>query len=179
MRIRTDSTFLGVIDVQEKLLAVMQDAAKVVQAVTRLARAADLLGVARLLVEQYPEGLGRTPGPIAAVCPEPTSKRCFSAMGCDGFCRAIPPSADTCVLVGLETHVCILQTAIDLMERGITVFVAVDAVTSRHPIDHETALRRIEASGVMLTTSESVLFEWCRSADHPRFQDVRRLVVDR
>ena len=80
------------------------------------------------------------------------------------------------MLCGLETHVCVAQTALDLLARGYAVFVAVDAVASRHPIDHETALRRLEAAGAIPTTSEAVLFEWCGTAEHPRFQDVRKLV---
>jgi nicotinamidase-related amidase len=81
------------------------------------------------------------------------------------------------VLCGLETHVCISQTALDLLARGLNVFVAVDAVASRHAVDHETALMRLQASGAILTTTEAVLFEWCRSAEHPQFQAVRKLVL--
>ncbi|MFM8702311.1 MAG: isochorismatase family protein, partial [Planctomycetia bacterium] len=73
--------------------------------------------------------------------------------------------------------VCIAQTALDLLARGLAVFVAVDAVSSRHRIDHEIALRRLESSGAILTTTEAILFEWCRSAEHPQFQAVRRLVL--
>jgi len=174
-----ETTFLAVIDMQERLLAVMPEAIRLVAAATRLARAAEWLGVERLLVEQYPEGLGRSPEPLAAACPTAITKRCFSAAGCGRFLEAIPASAASCVLVGLETHVCVQQTALDLMERGIAVFVAVDAVGSRHAIDHDTALARLEASGATLTTTESLVFEWCRSADHPRFQDLRRLVLER
>ena len=81
------------------------------------------------------------------------------------------------MLCGLETHVCIAQTALDLLARGLGVFITVDAVTSRHALDHEVALRRLEGAGAILTTSEAVLFEWCRSAEHPQFQAVRRLVL--
>ena len=81
------------------------------------------------------------------------------------------------MLAGLETHVCVAQTALDLLARGVGVFVAVDAVTSRHTTDHEVALRRLEGAGAVLTTTESVLFEWCRSAEHPQFQAIRRLVT--
>jgi hypothetical protein len=91
--------------------------------------------------------------------------------------RHITDDIESVLLCGLETHVCIQQTALDLLARGLTVFIAVDAVGSRHPIDHEIALRRLEASGVLLTTSEAALFEWCHSAEHPQFQAVRKLVL--
>ena len=81
------------------------------------------------------------------------------------------------ILAGLETHVCVAQTALDLLAAGRNVFVVVDAVASRHAIDHDTALRRLESAGVVLVTSEAVLFEWCRTAEHPQFQAVRRLVL--
>ena len=84
---------------------------------------------------------------------------------------------ESIVIAGVETHVCVLQTAIDLMGRGFTVFVVVDAVGSRFAIDHDTAIARLAASGAVLTTCETVLFEWCRSADHPRFRAVRDLVL--
>lgn len=179
MRSIPRTTFLAIVDIQEKLLAVIPDADRIVSAATRLARAAECLGIARLLVEQYPEGLGRSPEPLAAACPAAASKRSFSCVGCERFVESIPPDAETCVLAGLETHVCVQQTALDLIERGLAVFIAVDAVGTRHALDHETALRRLESSGAILTTTESLLFEWCRSADHPRFQEIRRLVLSR
>lgn len=179
MRSNVETTFLAVVDIQERLLTAMPDAERTVAAATKLARAADYLGIARVLVEQYPEGLGRTPERLSAACPAAISKRCFSGVDCERFVEAIPAAAESCVIAGLETHICVQQTALDLMDRGIAVFIAVDAVCSRHAIDHDTALRRLESSGATLTTAESLLFEWCRSADHPRFQDIRRLVLDR
>jgi nicotinamidase-related amidase len=101
----------------------------------------------------------------------------FSCCGCGGFDAALAPEIASVVLAGLETHVCVTQTALDLLARGIGVFVAVDAITSRHAIDHEVALRRLEGAGAVLTTTEAVLFEWCRSAEHPQFQAIRRLVA--
>jgi nicotinamidase-related amidase len=83
----------------------------------------------------------------------------------------------TVVLVGFETHVCIAQTALDLLAGGLDVCIAVDAVASRHAIDHETALRRLEGAGAVPVTTESLIFEWCGTAEHPRFQELRRLVL--
>jgi nicotinamidase-related amidase len=177
MRLDPARSLLAVIDVQERLLAALPDAEPVVGRCIRLARAASLLGVGRVLTEQYPKGLGPTPAALAATLPPPVAKLAFSCRGCGGFDAAVGPGMTAVVLAGLETHVCIAQTALDLLAEGLAVFIAVDAVAARHAVDHETALRRLEAAGAVLTTSEAVLFEWCRSAEHPRFQEIRRLVL--
>jgi nicotinamidase-related amidase len=180
MRMAPDTTLLCVIDVQERLLAVIPDADRLVARVTRLAEAARLLNVRTTLTEQYPKGLGPTPAGLRAMLPAPESKRSFSSAACPGVAAAIASGSGTSAVVvcGLETHVCISQTVLDLLTEGLTVFVAVDAVASRHAIDHDTALRRLEAAGAIPTTTEAVLFEWCRSADHPAFQAVRKLVLE-
>jgi nicotinamidase-related amidase len=176
MRLDPASSLLAIIDVQERLLAAMPDAERVVARCRRLAEAARLLGVRAVLTEQYPQGLGPTPVALASLLPPPASKLAFSCSGCGAFDEAVAFGVSAVVLAGLETHVCVTQTALDLLAGGVTVFVAVDAIASRHGIDHETALRRLEGAGVILTTSEAVLFEWCRTAEHPQFQAVRRLV---
>lgn len=176
MRLLPATSLLAVIDVQQRLLAAMPDAERVVSRCLRLAEAARILGVGCVLTEQYPQGLGPTPAALAAVLPPAASKLAFSCRGCGGFDAGLVPAVTAVVLAGLETHVCIAQTALDLLAEGRGVFVAVDAVASRHGLDHEVALRRLESVGAVLTTSEAVIFEWCRSAEHPRFQEVRRLV---
>jgi nicotinamidase-related amidase len=81
------------------------------------------------------------------------------------------------VLIGIETHICVLQTALDLLSRGYRVYVAADAVGSRHRIDHDVALQRLRDHGVIVTTAESVLFEWCETAEMPQFKAIRDLVA--
>ena len=177
MRLDPATCLLAVIDVQERLLPAIPEAARVVARCTRLAAAARLLGVKTVVTEQYPRGLGGTVAALAATLPAASSKMTFSCCGSADFAAAAA-GVDAVVLAGLETHVCVTQTALDLLGRGLVVFVAVDAVASRHALDHEVALRRLEAAGAIPTTSEAVLFEWCRSAEHPRFQEIRRLVLD-
>ncbi len=177
MRLSPATSLVAVIDVQERLLAAMPDAERVVARCHRLAEAARLLGIASVLTEQYPKGLGPTPHGLAAVLPPAAAKTAFSCAGCAAFDAAVGSGATSVVLAGLETHVCISQTALDLLAAGLDVFIAVDAVASRHSLDHDTALRRLERAGVILTTTEAILFEWCRSAEHPQFQAVRRLVL--
>ena len=83
------------------------------------------------------------------------------------------------VLVGMETHVCVMQTALDLLEAGLHVFLPVDALGARGAIDHDTALRRLEQAGAVLTTAEAVAFEWTADASHPQFKAVSKLVISR
>ena len=177
MRLHAPSSLLCVVDVQERLLPAIPAGSQVVAAAGRLADAAALLGVRTVVTEQYPKGLGPTHPDLAARLPPVITKMTFSCCGSDAFVEAIPADVESVLLCGVETHVCIQQTALDLLARGLTVFIAVDAVGSRHAIDHDTALRRLESSGAILTTSESALFEWCGSAEHPNFQAVRRLVL--
>lgn len=179
MRLNPATSFLCVIDVQERLLPVVPDSDRVVARCCRLACAAGLLDVTRVLTEQYPKGLGTTPPALAALLEPAEEKMIFSSAGCAVVEKAVAAGLTTVVLAGLETHVCVAHTALDLLAKGLQVFVALDAVASRHAIDHETALRRLEGAGAILTTSEAILFEWCRSAEHPRFQAVRRLVLER
>ena len=82
------------------------------------------------------------------------------------------------LLVGIETHVCVLQTALDLAAAGFQTYVAVDAVGARNSVDHETALRRMESAGVILTTTETAMFEWCRTSEAPEFKRISALAKE-
>jgi len=177
MRLHAPTSLLCVVDIQERLLPAIPTGPQVVAMAGRLAEAAALLGVRSLLTEQYPKGLGPTPPDLAAKLPPALTKMAFSCCGSDAFTAALTADIESVLICGLETHVCIQQTALDLLGRGLTVFIAVDAVGSRHTLDHEIALRRLESSGALLTTTEAALFEWCRSAEHPQFQAVRKLVL--
>jgi nicotinamidase-related amidase len=83
------------------------------------------------------------------------------------------------LVCGIETHVCILQTALDLAAAGFEPYVAVDAVGARQTVDHETALRRMESAGVILTTTETAMFEWCRTAEAPEFKTISALAKEK
>jgi nicotinamidase-related amidase len=177
MRLERTASVLCVVDVQERLVPAMADGEGVVARCRRLVEGALLLGVPMVATEQYRKGLGPTVPSLAERLPPPLEKLSFSCCGGAGFAAAIPPAARQVVLCGLETHVCVAQTALDLLAQGYAVFLAVDAITSRHAIDRDVALRRLEASGAVPTTSEAILFEWCRTAAHPEFQAVRKLVL--
>jgi len=181
MRLDPATSLLAVVDIQERLNAAVPGASLVVGRSTRLASAAKLLGVRAVLTEQYPQGLGPTPPALAGLLPPAHAKTAFSCCGCPAFAALVDSPADpihAVVLCGLETHVCIAQTALDLLARGLCVSIAVDAVASRHTLDHEIGLRRLEAAGAVLTTTEAILFEWMRDAAHPQFKAVQKLVRD-
>jgi nicotinamidase-related amidase len=177
MRLERTASVLCVIDVQERLVPAMHGGDAVVARCRRLAAGARLLGVPTLVTEQYRKGLGPTVPSLADLLPSPLEKMSFSCCGSAGFMASLPAAARQVVLCGLETHVCVAQTALDLLAEGYAVVLAVDAITSRCPLDRDVALRRLEGSGAVPTTSEAILFEWCRTAAHPEFQAVRKLVL--
>src|SRR5262245_56252734 len=145
-------TALLVIDVQEKLMAKIPDAQGLVRNISFLIDAARLLQLPVLATEQYPKGLGPTVAELTPRLPERPDKVAFS-------CAAVPSVVETLhrearpkvVLAGIETHVCVLQTALDLLAQDFRLYIPVDAVASRYRIDHDVALRRLENLGVTLT----------------------------
>jgi nicotinamidase-related amidase len=172
-----EDTALLVVDVQERLLPAIANHAQVVWNVRRLVDGAKTLGLAVAATEQYPKGLGSTVSELAERLPQRPSKLTFSCAGCSVIFQDWKERGIYKLLVsGIETHVCVLQTVLDLLADGWRVYVAVDAVGARRPIDHETALRRMESSGATLTTTEASLFEWCQTAERPEFKQISRLV---
>jgi nicotinamidase-related amidase len=174
-------TALLVIDVQEKLLPHIHQAARLLRNIAFLIDGARLLDLPVLVTEQYPRGLGPTVPELAQRLPEPRpDKRAFSACAAPGVVEALHRGArPKVVLAGMEAHVCVLQTALDLLALDFRVYVAVDGVGARSPIDHETALRRMEQAGAVPVTCEMCVFEWLAGSEHPRFKEASRLVQDR
>ena len=130
-----------------------------------------------LATEQYPRGLGPTVASLAALLPAPTAKTLFHAA--DAVADELARRAVRRVtIVGIEAHVCIAQTALELLHRGFEVQVPADAVGSRSDFDAEIALRRLERAGAVITTTEAVLFEWTERSDRPEFKAISALVKD-
>ena len=173
---RADTGVL-VVDVQEKLANALGSSARVIWNIRRLLDGAKLLGLPTLATEQYPQGLGATVAELAARLDRPTEKLSFSCFGVPNLFDELRGRDIYKLLVcGLETHVCVQQTVLDLLADGWRVYVAVDAVGSRHELDHETALRRMDSAGAVLTTTEAALFEWCQEAGTPEFKQISQLV---
>lgn len=180
-RLRAESSVLLVIDVQDKLLVKIPTAAALVANAGFLIDVAALHEIPVLGTEQYPKGLGPTTPELARRLP-PTipSKTTFSCSGAGTFLEELEMlRRPNIVLVGMETHVCVAQTALDLIEAGLHVFLPVDALAARVAIDHDTAIRRLEQAGAVPTTVEAIAFEWTRDAAHPKFKAMSALVIGR
>jgi nicotinamidase-related amidase len=173
-------TALLVIDVQEKLVPAIAGAAPMVRNIGFLVDAAGLLGMPVQATEQYPKGLGPTVPELASRLPYRPDKVAFSSCAVGSVVEALHREArPKVVLAGIETHVCVLHTALDLLALDFRVFLPVDAVGARFRLDHDVALRRLEQAGAVLTTTEGCLFEWVGGAGHPHFKAISRLVQER
>lgn len=172
---------LVLVDLQEKLLAAMSEARNVVSACRLLRDAAELFGVPVTLTEHYPRGLGATVSELLKSSSDVRTKLRFSA----AESLAFPPASesggerDQMVVAGLEAHICLAQTALDLLSLGYRVTVVADAIASRRTIDRDIALQRLRDVGVTVTTAEAVVFEWCETAEDPQFKALSQLVKQR
>jgi nicotinamidase-related amidase len=172
-----DDTALLVVDVQDRLIQLIPNHNRIVWNIRRLIDGANSLNVRVAATEQYPKGLGPTTKELAERLGEIPDKLTFSCGGCPEVFEAWRDAGVFKVLVvGIETHVCVQQTAMDLLADGFRVYLAVDALGSRHEVDFETALRRMDSSGATLTTTEAALFEWCDVAGTPEFKEISALV---
>ncbi|SFJ05970.1 hydrolase [Planctomicrobium piriforme] len=172
---------LVIVDVQEKLLPVIPESEAVVANCIKLVKGSALLQVPCSITEQYPRGLGPTTAAVAELTTERSEKLRFSAAEAMSWAReaGTDDGRQQIVLAGIETHVCVLQTAFDLLAAGFDVFVVADAVHSRRPLDHEVALKRMADSGARIITTEMALFEWCEVAGNDQFKQISRLVTGR
>jgi nicotinamidase-related amidase len=182
MRLDRANTLLLIIDVQERLMPAIDDAAGVIRNIDRLVRGCHLLGVPALLTEQYVRGLGATVEPVRRAFEEtsgyaPIEKSCFSAYGCEAFSARLAALGRTQILVaGVETHVCVYQTVEDLLARGLTVSVIADAVSSRTPRNRELALDRMTSDGATPSSTEMALFELTVTSGTDEFRAISRLI---
>ena len=178
-RLQIEGSALLVVDVQENLVHAMSSGRELVFECGRLMEGADILGVPVIATEQYPVGLGRTVEPLTPWISDENKreKTTFSAASCsDLFLKLREMGCHRIVVCGIETHVCVLQTVLDLLADGWLVDVVVDGTMSRGELDHITALERLESSGATLTTVETVLFEWCDRSDRAEFKSISELV---
>jgi nicotinamidase-related amidase len=175
-----ESAGLAVIDMQEAFRAVMPDFGAVASRIGLAVEGARLLEVPVIVTEQYPRGLKHTASEIIARLPEelkPIEKSCFSSCGADDFLSQLSNQKIKQVLVcGIEAHICVLQTSLDLLARGFEVFLVSDCITSRRPENKEAALSRLIQAGAIHTTLEMVLFEMMRTADSPQFKAIQNLI---
>jgi nicotinamidase-related amidase len=173
---------LVIVDMQSKLSAVMdeKDAQTMHENTISLLEAAKNLAIPVLATEQYPQGLGKTEMSVQDNLPNNApifEKTAFSCLGASGFIPALEQThRKQIILVGQEAHVCILQTALDLISLGYEVHVVEDAICSRKAEHKFYALQRLQAQNAIITNYESVLFEWLRDANHPDFKVISGLL---
>jgi nicotinamidase-related amidase len=181
-------TAMLVVDVQEKLMPAMNEGSRIAWNIRRLLDAAKVVGIPAFGTEQYPRGLGPTLPEIAErlgqttskITPKIMSKMTYSCGGCPAIFDEIRRRGLFKILItGVEAHVCIAQTAFDLMADGFRVYVPVDAVGSRFELDYRVALKRLDSAGATLTTVEAAMFEWCETAESSAFKTIRGLALEK
>lgn len=173
-RLELTSTAVLVVDVQERLLPAMHNAQAVEAQVIRLLRGAGVLGLPVLVTEQYPNGLGLTTAPVLEALGDQAIVRADKLK----FSACLEPVTDalrqkqirSVLVCGIEAHVCVLQTCLDLLDQNIMPFLVVDAIGSRRTSDQEAAQQRMSQAGVVVTTVESALLEMVGEAGTPRFK---------
>ena len=179
LKIERDDAIFVAIDFQERLLPAMHDCEQLEARVVKLVKGMRELGIPMIVTQQYTKGLGPTVPSIAEAIGDftPVEKTSFSCLGENTFVEAIESSdKGTVILAGIEAHICVEQTAIDLLRDGYEVALVTDCVQSRDPKNKEITLQRLAQAGVILTSFESVLYELLGGAKAPEFKAISALV---
>ena len=175
-----DKAVLIIVDLQEAFRFPINDFAQIAARTSTVVRGFQILNVPIIVTEQYPKGLGRTAEEILLSLPgdfEVVEKTAFSSCGASAFMEKLRETgASQIVLCGLEAHVCINQTAHDLLNEGFDVHLLIDCVSSRFSHDKETALLKMRISGVVPSSVEMALFELMRDARHEQFKEIQELI---
>nr|XP_048282832.1 isochorismatase domain-containing protein 2 [Myodes glareolus] len=177
-RILPESSILFLCDMQEKLRDRILYFPQIVSVAARMLKVAQLLDVPVLLTEQYPQGLGPTVPELGAQGIQAVSKTCFSMVPPLQQELDRRPHLQSVLLCGIETQVCILNTALDLLDRGLQVHVAVDACSSQSEINRLVSLGRMRQSGVFLSTSEALILQLVKDSTHPRFKEIQKIIKE-
>ena len=168
--IALNDTQLVIIDIQGKLSQIVHESERVLYNSRIMIEGCRLLGIPIVWLEQLPEKLGATH-------PSPIAKSCFSAYANASFVEQLESNnRKQVVLIGIETHICVYQTAVDLLRNGYEVFVVADAVSSRTSDNKAIGIETIRHEGAKILSTEAVLFALMRTAEHPKFRDIAKLV---
>jgi nicotinamidase-related amidase len=172
-----DKTVLIVVDIQEKLLPPIFQKDQLVRNAQLLIRLASILELPALLTTQYSKGLGSTVPQISSLLPgvAPIDKLMFSCFGSDTFCstlKRLPGNRTSVLLCGMESHICVMQTALAAIREGYMVHVATDAVSSRSEWNWKMGLDRMQAAGAVLSSTEMAIYELLRSSGAPAFKEM-------
>jgi nicotinamidase-related amidase len=175
--LQTEHCALIVVDIQEKLLPPIFQKEQLVKNSQLLIRLAGILKIPTLMTTQYAKGLGNTVAEIASLLPgtDPVDKQMFSCFGSDVFCsslKRLPGNRNTLLLCGMESHICVMQTALGALREGYIVHVASDAVSSRTEWNWKIGLERMRAAGAILSSTEMIVYELLRSSGAPAFREL-------
>jgi nicotinamidase-related amidase len=179
MRIVKENTTALFIDFQERLFPAMNDKETLLKNAKILVEGIKILGIPMAFTQQYTKGLGETLDGLRSLVPDfaPIEKTDFSCFGAEGYADFLEHhQSKTIILCGIEAHVCVLQTAVDLKDAGFNPIVVTDCITSRSAISKEAAIERFRTENIMTTTCESILFELTRSAKADEFRAISKLV---
>jgi nicotinamidase-related amidase len=175
--LEVDQCALIVVDIQEKLLPPIFEKERLLKNSQLLIRLAGILKIPTLVSTQYAKGLGNTVSEIASLLPEnqPTDKLMFSCFGSDVFCsllKRLPGNRTTLLLCGMESHICVMQTALGALREGYLVHIASDAVSSRTEWNWKVGLDRMRAAGAIISSTEMMMYELLRSSGVPAFKEL-------
>ncbi len=179
MQMIGNASCLLIVDVQERLIPVVHSPRSVIVGCATLMQAANIIGCPIVVSEQYVRGLGPTVGNLRSLAPQDSclEKTSFSCASDESIMTRLSSfGRRQVVMAGIETHVCVLQSALGLRENGFEVFVVAEACSSRRPESERAALARMVMCGVHVVTTEMVFFEWLGSKNHPAFKEVQQLV---
>lgn len=179
LKARRDDSVLIVIDEQPSFMQTVWEQERVLRRSEFLICVASVLGVPALATEQYPSRMGPTNEALAPYLERPEAKMTFSCCGSAPFMDRLRATArKQMILVGVETHICVSQTAVDLLNEGFHVMVCPDAVSARTIEMHKLGMERMRDSGVLPIHTESVAYEWMGTAEHPNFRDALKIVKE-
>ena len=178
-RVSNSSTCLFICDIQDRFRPLIYRSETIIKKSSLLLKVANILEIPCIVTEQYSKALGPTVPEIKS-CLKPQTKvfekKVFSMMTEDVWKEFRSTGASEVILCGIESHVCVLQTALDLLNNGVSVHLVCDAISSQRPYDRACAIERMKSCNAVVTTTESVIFDLMRSADHPKFKEISGLV---
>lgn len=174
LRMDAGRSIVVLVDFQERLMPAIHDGQQVIVRARLLAEVAEELAVPVIGTAQNPAKLGPTIAVIDDYCQVVVDKACFGACE-DGLLPLIPDGVEV-ILAGCEAHVCLMQTALGLLEADYPVWVVADACGSRRASDHHFAIERLRSAGAQVVTAEMVVFEWLRTYQHPRFREISTMI---
>lgn len=174
-----DESLLLIIDIQDRLVSALEKNT-IVDKAAKLTATAKILEIPAIVSEQYPKGLGHTVHPVAEQLPSGTEiieKTSFSLLREEGFLEKLKSyNKKQIIICGIETHICVYQTAVELIEAGFEVIVAKDVCASRNKYEFKQGIEAMQACGAKISCLEIILFEWLKGAKHPKFKEVQALI---